>query len=84
MRLKIKSNPGSNDFPELKPLPVVGDERDFDQVTSAKLLKLGLAEVVEVAEPIKAVPSPPAIAAPKPVEIKAEPKPLPMPAKAKH
>lgn len=81
MNLKITSNPGRNDFPELKPLPVVGDVCDFDQATSVRLLKMGLAVEVTQAKPsdvplpkpaeasqpklVKAVPPPPAVSGSK-------------------
>lgn len=70
MRLKIKSNPGSNDFPSLKPLPVIGDVREFPEPDATRLLKMGLADVVEE---LKAVRPTPFIAEAKPAELKAVP-----------
>ena len=61
MRLKIKVNPGTNDFPELKSnLPQIGDVREFDQAVAERLLSMGLADVIP-RETVRAIPKEPSI-----------------------
>lgn len=58
MKLKIVSNPGSNDFPGLKPLPMTGEVVEFSEDIAEKLKAMGLAVEVpaeKVATEAKAV-----------------------------
>lgn len=60
MKVKIKSNPGSNDFPELKPLPTIGEVCECSEATGTRLVKRGLAEAIqaEVKPEVKTAPGP--------------------------
>lgn len=71
MKVRIKSNPGTDQFPELKDdLPVVGDVRTVADDLGEKLVRLGLAEAI--AETMKAIPKEALKAVPP--EPKAKPK----------